>query len=74
MSEKLDLTSIPCPQNISKILIKLEIMDCGDLLDIIIDDGEPFENVKLALMQEGHQILKTEKCSGNTWHLTLKKT
>lgn len=73
MNEKLDLSSVPCPQNISKILIKLEIMDSGELLEVIIDNGEPYENVTLALKEEGHQILRTEKLSGNTCLILLKK-
>lgn len=73
MNEKLDLRSVPCPQNISKILIKLEMMDSGEILEVLLDEGEPLENVCQAILEEGHLLIKKEKQEGNTCLLWIKK-
>lgn len=54
--EELDLRGIPCPANAAKALIKIATMDSGELLKVIIDNGEPVENVPVAISDEGHEI------------------
>ncbi len=73
MNEGLDLRSVPCPQNISKILIKLEVMDSEEILEVLLDEGEPLENVCQAILEEGHLLIKKEKNEGNTCLLWIKK-
>lgn len=74
MKESLDLKAVPCPQNISKIIIALELLDAGDVLEVELDQGEPFENVLLSIEEEGHQIIKTENLSSTTCKIIIKKT
>ena len=59
MSEKLDLRGIPCPKNAAKASLALAGMLSGEKLEIILDNGEPMENVPPALEMEGHTIEKT---------------
>ena len=71
-AETLDLTGIPCPQNTARVLLKLEWMDPGEVLEIIIDDGEPKENVPPELEDEGHTILASTK-QQDRWKLLVKR-
>jgi len=70
--EKLDLTGVTCPQNVAQALLKLEIMETGSILEIIIDDGEPIQNVPPSIKVEGHKLLEQKKI-GEKWILLVKK-
>jgi TusA-related sulfurtransferase len=71
-AEKLDLSGVPCPANAARALMRLEGMDAGAALEIILDDGEPVENVPPALEQEGHLIISKIQ-DGSKWKITARK-
>lgn len=68
----LDLRGVTCPNNFVKAKLKLEEMRSGEILEIIIDDGEPIKNVPRSIKEEGHLILKAEKID-NYWKMEIKK-
>ena len=70
--DSLDLKGVECPFNYVQAKVRLETMDVGQLLEITIDDGEPFENVPKSLTNDGHDILDTKKI-GKHYRLTIKK-
>ena len=70
--DSLDLKGVECPFNYVQAKVRLETMDAGQLLEITIDDGEPFENVPKSLTNDGHDILDTKKI-GKHYRLTIKK-
>ena len=72
IDQSLDLKGVTCPNNFVKAKLKLEDMPPGQILEVIIDDGEPIKNVPRALKEEGHQILKAEKID-RYWRLLVKK-
>ena len=53
----LDLRGVICPMNFQKTKLKLESMGTGQLLEILLDTGEPFQNVPKGLDDEGHKIV-----------------
>ncbi|MCA9501103.1 MAG: sulfurtransferase TusA family protein [Nitrospira sp.] len=59
--EELDLRGVICPYNFVKTKLKLESLESGDQLRVLLDDGEPIRNVPQSITNEGHQILKQEK-------------
>ncbi len=59
--EELDLRGVICPYNFVKTKLKLETLEIGDQLMVLLDDGEPIRNVPQSITNEGHQILKLEK-------------
>ena len=69
---RLDLTGVPCPHNSSRAIVELEVMDEGEILEIIIDDGEPIVNVPVTLDQEQHEILDTRRL-GDQWRLLVRR-
>jgi TusA-related sulfurtransferase len=56
--ELLDLRDVPCPQNVSQTLIKIASLDSGEMIEIILKEGEAHENVKESLLLEGINILE----------------
>ena len=60
----LDLRGVVCPVNFVKTKLKLEEMNSGQILEIVIDPGEPMANVPRSIKEEGHRIVKVEKKDG----------
>lgn len=54
----LDLSGIVCPTNFVRAKLKLETMSEGEILELIVDGGEPLHNVPRALQMDGHHILE----------------
>ena len=59
--EELDLRGVICPYNFVKTKLKLESLESGDRLRVLLDEGEPIRNVPQSIANEGHQIIKQEK-------------
>ncbi|MCA9457764.1 MAG: sulfurtransferase TusA family protein [Nitrospiraceae bacterium] len=59
--EELDLRGVICPYNFVKTKLKLESLESGDRLRVLLDEGEPIRNVPQSITNEGHQILEQEK-------------
>jgi sulfite reductase (ferredoxin) len=57
----LDLRGTPCPINYVKAKLFLEGIEPGDVVDILLDDGEPIANVPPSLENDGHKILEMEE-------------
>lgn len=72
INQVLDLKGVPCPMNFVKTKLKLEGMATGEVLEIVLDDGDPIVNVTSSVKEEGHKILKAEKINEH-WKLIVKK-
>ncbi len=70
--ETLDLLGVPCPQNTARALMSLELLDEGERLLLLIDDGEPYENVPESLEIEGHRLISIER-QGAGWRLLVER-
>jgi len=74
IDEYLDLKGVACPYNFVKTKLKLEEMDAGQTLQIIIDEGEPYKNVPRSVLNEGHKILEEEKVEDKHYRIVIEKT
>lgn len=68
----LDLRGVVCPTNFVKTKLKLEEMNSGEILEIVIDEGEPIANVPRSIKEEGHKIIKVEKLNSH-FRLLIEK-
>lgn len=67
-----DFRGVACPMNFVKTKIQLSTMQSGQLLEILLDDGQPINNVPGSVRQEGHEVLSTEKID-NYWKVLIRK-
>ena len=72
IDKKLDLKGVPCPINFVKTKLKLEDMSSGEVLEVVLDDGDPITNVSASVKDDGHRILKVEKINEH-WKLIVRK-
>jgi tRNA 2-thiouridine synthesizing protein A len=71
--DQIDLRGVLCPINFVKTKLKLEMMDSGQVLEVVLDDGEPIRSVPRSVKEEGHKIVKVENLNGY-FRLWIKKT
>jgi len=57
---ELDLRGVICPYNFVKTKLKLESMEEGQILAVLLDAGDPILNVPQSVRNEGHTILSQE--------------
>ncbi|MDO9118052.1 MAG: sulfurtransferase TusA family protein [Nitrospira sp.] len=58
---ELDLRGVICPYNFVKTKLKLETMDQGQVLAVLLDDGDPIKNVPRSVENEGHTVLAQDR-------------
>jgi tRNA 2-thiouridine synthesizing protein A len=61
---ELDLRGVICPYNFVKTKLKLETMEEGQVLAVILDDGDPLRNVPRSVSDDGHTVLSQEALAG----------
>jgi TusA-related sulfurtransferase len=62
---ELDLRGVICPYNFVKTKLKLEAMEQGQILSVLLDDGDPIGNVPRSVSNEGHTILSQDLIEGS---------
>jgi sulfite reductase (ferredoxin) len=67
-----DFRGVACPMNFVKTKIELSTMKSGELLEILLDDGAPIQNVPGSVRNEGHHVLE-EKRTENFWSVLIRK-
>lgn len=70
---EIDLRGVACPMNFVKAKLRLETLDVGATLGVLLDDGEPVQNVPASFRNEGQEVPEI-RAIGNHWHVTIKKT
>jgi TusA-related sulfurtransferase len=58
---ELDLRGVICPYNFVKTKLKLETLKQGQVLSVLLDDGDPIRNVPRSVEDEGHTVLSQER-------------
>ncbi len=67
-----DFRSVACPMNFVRTKLALDPMKSGQKLLILLDDGEPVQNVPNSVELEGHKVLEKEKIGGH-WKVLIQK-
>ncbi len=62
---ELDLRGVICPYNFVKTKLKLEAMEGGQVLAVLLDQGDPIQNVPRSVSNEGHCILSQDLVEGS---------
>jgi tRNA 2-thiouridine synthesizing protein A len=68
----IDLRGVSCPTNFVKAKLALEMVDTGEVVEVLLDDGEPVKNVPRSLKAEGHKLLGLKEEEG-FYRLTMEK-
>ena len=67
-----DLRGTVCPMNFVKVKVALAKMSEGQTLRVLLDDGEPVENVPRSAKLQGHEVLVVER-EADHWSVAIRK-
>jgi sulfite reductase (ferredoxin) len=72
-SAELDLRGVACPMNFVKAKLRLEGMNVGETLAVLLDDGEPGQNVPASFRNEGQSIEASADLGNGHWRVVVRK-
>ncbi|MCX7726065.1 MAG: sulfurtransferase TusA family protein [Chitinispirillaceae bacterium] len=72
IKKEADLRGVKCPLNFVKVKAILSEVKKGDNIKIILDEGEPSDNVPKSVELEGHKIVEIKKLD-NSYSFIIKK-
>lgn len=72
VKKRLNLHGVICPLNFVKTKLALEELAAGELLEVILDEGDAMLNVPRSLKEEGHQIVRVTP-EGETFKVLIQK-
>ena len=70
--QEINLRGVKCPFNYVKTKIKLEAMERGQVIAVLLDAGEPAENVPKSIRNDGHKVLALDRVSDH-FKLVIEK-
>lgn len=69
---EIDLRGVICPYNFVKTKLKLETMEEGKILSVLLDDGDPIKNVPRSVENEGHTVLAQDRV-GSSYRVLIRR-
>lgn len=72
IKKRIDLHGVVCPLNFVKTKLAIETLAAGELLEVILDEGDAMLNVPRSVKEEGHRIVKVTPL-GETFSVVIEK-
>jgi tRNA 2-thiouridine synthesizing protein A len=73
VTARLDITREVCPMTYVRTKLKLEALEEGAVLEVLLRGDEPLKNVPLNAREEGHEVLTLEARPDGAHRLLLRK-
>ena len=70
---KLDITREHCPMTFVKTKIALSKLNAGEVLEVILSEGEPLENVPKSSSEQGYKVLEVSHVEGLIHRVLIQK-
>lgn len=68
-----DITDVICPITFVKSKVAIEDIEEGQILKILMNEGEPIQNVPRSLKEEGHKVIKVINNDNGTFTILVEK-
>jgi len=73
MKHFLDITHETCPMTFVKVKLMLAKLGKGEQLEVLLNDGEPLENVPRSCEEQGYKVLSVEPRDGGQHTVLVEK-
>lgn len=73
VDKELNLRGEVCPYTFVKSKLALEVMQAGQVLQVVVDNDESASNVPRSMQNEGHDILGVVKLNDKDWQIMVRK-
>lgn len=70
---KLDITKEHCPMTFVKTKIALSKLNTGDILEVLLLEGEPLQNVPKSSTEQGYKVLEVMHVEGQVHKILIEK-
>jgi TusA-related sulfurtransferase len=70
---ELDITKDHCPMTFVKTKLELERLKPGEVLDVLLSEGEPLDNVPKSSTEQGYTVLDIQQVEGSTYRVRIQK-
>jgi TusA-related sulfurtransferase len=70
---KLDITREHCPMTFVKTKIELSKLKVGDVLEVLLTEGEPLDNVPKSVAEQGFSVLEVSHVEGQVHKVVIQK-
>jgi TusA-related sulfurtransferase len=70
---KLDITAEHCPMTFVKTKIQLSKLQSGDILEVLLMEGEPLQNVPKSAREQGFKVLDVSHVEGLVHKVIIEK-
>ncbi|MDF1612132.1 MAG: sulfurtransferase TusA family protein [Stygiobacter sp.] len=70
---KLDITKEHCPMTFVKTKLELEKLSKGDILEVVLKEGEPLENVPKTVTEQGNKVLEIKNIQDDIFLVIIEK-
>jgi TusA-related sulfurtransferase len=70
--EYMNLCGVKCPLNWAKAKVRLEDLERGDILELLIDDPKGRRDIPRAAEAEGYMIVNIQESDGR-WSIAIEK-
>ncbi|NOT55245.1 MAG: sulfurtransferase TusA family protein [Deltaproteobacteria bacterium] len=71
-TERADLFGVKCPLNWAKAKVRLEELERGDILEVLINDPKGRRDIPRAAEAEGYSIVQIDEVAGG-WCIAIEK-
>ncbi len=68
-----DLKGEVCPYTFVKSKLALEMLESGQILQVVVDNDESATNVPKSLTNEGNTVMGVDKMNEKDWLITVRK-
>jgi tRNA 2-thiouridine synthesizing protein A len=71
-TEHIDLYGVKCPLNWAKAKVRLEDLERGDILEVLINDPKGRRDIPRAAEAEGYAIVTIDEIDGG-WKIAIER-
>jgi tRNA 2-thiouridine synthesizing protein A len=71
-TEQINLYGVKCPLNWAKAKVRLEDLERGDVLEVLLDDPKGRKDMPRAAEAEGYAIVVIDEIEGG-WRIAIEK-
>ncbi len=69
----LNITKEHCPMTFVKTKLELEKLSKGDILEVILKEGEPLENVPKTVTEQGNKVIEIKNLEDDIYQIIIQK-
>jgi TusA-related sulfurtransferase len=70
---KLDITEEHCPMTFVKTKLELTKLNEGDILEVLLKEGEPLDSVPKSSSEQGYEILEISHVEKDIYKVIIKR-